>query len=66
MTAEQKRTQLLEQLKAAGVKAPATMYPKRDMWTDNTTPDDMFDRMQAHLIQLQQDADYQEQYGKAA
>lgn len=45
MTAEQKREQLLKQLKAAGVKAPATMYPKSQMWTVNTTPEDrQYDR----------------------
>lgn len=59
MTAEQKRTELLSQLKGAGVKAPASMYPKRDMWSVNTTPDDMFDRMQAHLVELAQMADAQ-------
>jgi len=30
------------------------MYPKRDMWTTNTTPEDMFDRMRAHLIEIAQ------------
>ncbi len=59
MTAEQKRTELLNQLKSAGVKAPASMYPKRDMWSSNTTPEDMFDRMQAHLVELAQMADAQ-------
>lgn len=59
MTAEQKREQLLKQLKDAGVKAPSAMYPKSELWSLNTTPEDMFDRMQAHLIELAQMADYQ-------
>ena len=54
MNAEQKREQLLKQLKAAGVKAPAAMYPKSELWTVNTTPEDMFDRMNAHLAELAQ------------
>lgn len=63
MTAEQKREQLLGKLKDAGVKAPAAMYPKSELWGVNTTPEDMFDRMNAHLIELAQMADYQAQYG---
>lgn len=58
MTAEQKREQLLEQLKDAGVKAPAAMYPKSELWGINTTPEDMFDRMNAHLVELAQMQDY--------
>lgn len=65
MNAEQKREQLLKQLKAAGVKAPAAMYPKDELWSVNTTPEDMFDRMNAHLAELAQTADYQAKYGKA-
>lgn len=58
MTAEQKRSELLKQLRSAGVESPAKMYPKRDMWTINTTPDDMIDRMQAHIAELEQLARY--------
>ena len=65
MTAEQKREQLLKQLKAAGVKSPAAMYPKSDMWSLNTAPEDMFDRMQAHLIEIAQAKALQEQYGQS-
>lgn len=65
MTAEQKREQLLKKLKDAGVKAPAAMYPKSEMWTVNTTPEDMFDRMNAHLVELAQTKALQEQYGQA-
>lgn len=54
MTAEQKREQLLRKLKEAGVKAPAAMYPKSELWSVNTTPEDMFDRMNAHLMELAQ------------
>ena len=63
MTAEQKRQELLNQLKAAGVKAPASMYPKSAMWSVNTTPEDMFDRMRAHLVELAQLKSAQQQYG---
>ena len=61
MTAEQKREQLLGKLREMGVKNPAAMYPKRELWGVNTTPDDMFDRMNAHLAELAQMADYQAQ-----
>jgi len=54
MTTEQEREKLLKELRDAGVNSPATMYPKRDMWTTNTTPEDMFDRMRAHLIEIAQ------------
>lgn len=54
MNADAKRQELLNRLKSAGVKAPASMYPKSDMWSLNTTPEDMFDRMQAHLIEIAQ------------
>lgn len=60
-TAEQTRKELLAQLKEAGVKAPAAMYPKSEMWTVNTTPADQFDRMRAHLAELAQFADAQNQ-----
>ena len=54
MNADAKRQTLLNQLKAEGVKAPASMYPKHEMWTANTTPEDMFDRMNAHLMEIAQ------------
>ena len=54
MTAEQEREKLLKELRDAGVNSPATMYPKRDMWTTNSAPQDMFDRMRAHLIEIAQ------------
>ena len=61
MTAEQEREQLLGKLREIGVKNPAAMYPKRELWTVNTTPEDMFDRMNAHITELAQMADYQAQ-----
>ena len=65
MTAEQKRQELLSQLRDEGVKAPASMYPKRDMWSLNTTPEDMFDRMNAHLCQIAEFKSAQAQNGDA-
>lgn len=61
MTADEKRKELLADLRAAGVKNPAELYPKRDMWTVNTTPEDQFDQMRAHLAHLAEFANYSEQ-----
>lgn len=65
MTAEQKREMLLGKLREMGVKNPAKQYPKRELWGVNTTPDDMFDRMHAHMTELAQMQNYQAQYGNA-
>lgn len=57
------RKQLLNALKALGVKNPSKMYPKSQEWSLNTTPDDQHDRMRAHIAQIQEQRSHQARYG---
>jgi hypothetical protein len=46
------RKKLLNTLKKLGVRTPSKLYPKRQEWSLNTTPDDQHDRMRAHIARL--------------
>lgn len=49
----------LGKLKEAGVDAPASMYPL----VSDDCQEDQIDRMKAHISQLSEAKNYQEQYG---